>query len=386
MRVDTIVQRLCDPAAGKIHKTRLALVAAVVVGIVRAGRLSVTAVGRRMETGARPKHAIKRVDRALSNAWLHAQRQMLFALLARQLVGEVLRPVILIDWTKVGMRKHALAAAVPIGGRALTIYVEVHPEAVLGRADVQRRFLKRLAEILPTSCQPIVVTDAGFHGAFFNDVASLGWDFVGRLRALVTLQPVAGGAETTNVALQRHATAEARDVGSFFVAKSRDRYVARIISQCHESTNRKWRHLPKRRTTDDAVRSAYEPWTLVTSLADEAATYIASIYAARMQIEETFRDAKNPRFGWALRHVRCASVQRLATLLMFAAMASFAATAVGWLAEQAGLHRSYQANTLKRRVLSLFVLGCAVIAHGAEPDTPAAFTRVVAHFRAQVAA
>jgi hypothetical protein len=381
MRIEKIVQRICEPGRGKIHMARLGLVAAVVVGILRVGRLSVSAVGRGLEGGARPKHAIKRVDRALSNAWIHVHRDQLFRLLARHLIGAGSRPLILVDWTKVGVRKHALVAAVPIGGRALTLYAEVHPETRLGRADVQRRFLRRLAGVLPPDCRPIIVADAGFHGAFFNAVARLGWDFVGRLRGLVTVDPVAGGTATTNIALQSAATLVAHDAGTFFVAKSRDRYVARIVTQRHASTNRKWRHLPKRGNTANAVRGAHEPWILVTSLPDDSAARIANIYATRMQIEETFRDTKNPRFGWALRHVRCRSVERLANLLLFAAFAMFAASVVGWHAEQAGLHRAYQANTLQRRVLSIFVLGCAVIARNDEPDTPSGFALALAYFR-----
>jgi hypothetical protein len=383
MRVEKIVQGLCQPGTGIIHKVRLAAVAAIVVGIVKVGRLSLTAVGRRLEGPAKPKHSIKRVDRALSNRWLHAQRHVFYRMLAARLVASDSRPTVLVDWTKVSDRMHALTAAVPIGGRALPIYSEVHPESVLGEAKVQRRFLKHLAEVLPPGCRPIIVADAGFHGAFFNVIVKLGWDFLGRLRGHVTLSPVDRGAPTTNTALWKTAQLAALDAGTYFVANTRDQYVARVVTQRHKSTGRDWRHRPRMRSNANAVRSAYEPWILVTSLSNESAARVANIYTLRMQIEETFRDEKNPRFGWALRHVRTSSVDRMATLLMLAAFAILAATIVGWVAENSGLHRSYQANTVKRRVLSLFVLGTAVIARNAEPDTPSGFSRALMFFRLQ---
>lgn len=36
--------------------------------------------------------------------------------------------------------------------------------------------------LLPVSVKPIIVTDAGFRGLWFNYILKLGWDFVGRLR------------------------------------------------------------------------------------------------------------------------------------------------------------------------------------------------------------
>ena len=83
-----------------------------------------------------------------------------------------------------------------------------------------------------------------------------------------------------------------------------------------------------------------------------------------MKIEETFRDAKNHRFGWSLRHVRSGSAERLTILLLLASLAIIAVTMLGFEAERRRLHRGYQANTVKHRVLSFFVLGLAVLRRG----------------------
>lgn len=83
----------------------------------------------------------------------------------------------------------------------------------------------------------------------------------------------------------------------------------------------------------------------------------------RRKIEETFRDAKNHRFGWSLRHVRCYSTERLSNLLLLTTLAIIAVTLLGFEAERRNLHRGYQA-TVKHRVLSFFVLGLAVLRRG----------------------
>ena len=108
-------------------------------------------------------------------------------------------------------------------------------------------------------------------------------------------------------------------------------------------------------------KAARDPWLLATSLTEADAASIVGIYARRMQIEETFRDAKNHRFGWSLGDVRLSTPQRTAVLLTLAALAFVIVTLIGMAAERRGAHRAYQANTEKRRVLSFLVLAAAIL-------------------------
>ena len=108
-------------------------------------------------------------------------------------------------------------------------------------------------------------------------------------------------------------------------------------------------------------QAALDPWLLATSLPDADAAAIVGIYARRMQIEETFRDTKNHRFGWSLGDVRLSTPQRTAVLLTLAALAFLVVTLIGMTAERRGDHRAYQANTEKRRVLSFLVLAAAIL-------------------------
>ncbi len=105
------------------------------------------------------------------------------------------------------------------------------------------------------------------------------------------------------------------------------------------------------------------PWVLATSREDLSAKQVIALYALRMQIEETFRDTKNIRFGWSFRHALTRSKSRYAILLLLAALAGFVLTVIAIAAEKKQLHLRYQANTIRdRRVLSLFYLGKAILA------------------------
>jgi len=368
MRVASIVREVCASCRSKIHAVRFRALVAVVEAVVQVGRLSLSALGRGIAGPAAPKHGIKRVDRLLRNRHLWAERWLIFDSMIwcilrggawRRHRAIRSRPVILVDWTQAVGDQRVLVAAVPIGGRALTLYFEVHPERRLGSTKVQTRFLRALRDLLPPGCRPVIVTDAGFHGPFFRDVQRLGWDFVGRLRGTAKARPVGGGAAISKDEFYAQASLLPRALGSFDLYTSSQSVRANLVLV--RSRRKPGRKLPPPTSKDEKEfrKAARDPWLLTTSLDHDAAAVVA-LYAMRMQIEETFRDAKNHRFGWALRHVKTDSIERMTILLLITCLATIAVTLIGHAAERAGYHRSYQANTLARRVLSFFVLGCAI--------------------------
>jgi hypothetical protein len=93
-----------------------------------------------------------------------------------------------------------------------------------------------------------------------------------------------------------------------------------------------------------------------------SAKQLVKLYRTRMQIEESFRDIKNPRTGFSLTVTRSRSTERLANLLLVGMLATIILWLIGRLAEEKQLHYQYQANTVRnKRVLSLFYLGCLLI-------------------------
>jgi hypothetical protein len=347
--------------SSQMHESRVTAMVKVAEGIVRAGRLTPASIGRNLAGSAQPKHAIKCVDRLLGNLHLKRDRLFVFLAISHRLLRGCDRPVILIDWTTAGGTQEALVAAVPIGGRALPIYLEVHPRKKLGNDAVERRFLCSLRSILPTECRPIVVTDAGFRGPFFDEINHLGWDFVGRVRGHSKAASL-DGQQISKEDFYAKASLTPTDLGIFRLFVKRQEIPCRLVLVRKRRKPGPKRAHPKGREDREHRKSACDPWLLATSMKEGDALRVVSLYAKRMQIEETFRDAKNHRFGWSLGEVALSTSQRTEALLMLAALAYFVVTLLGIAAERQRAHRAYQANTeRRRRVLSYFVLACAIL-------------------------
>lgn len=88
-----------------------------------------------------------------------------------------LRDLVVIDWSDVTADQpwHLLHASVAVEGRSVTLYEEVHSQRKYGDRDVHRRFLARLAKLLPAGCSPMIMTDAGFRSTWFDLVTQRRW-------------------------------------------------------------------------------------------------------------------------------------------------------------------------------------------------------------------
>jgi hypothetical protein len=165
MRALTIIRRLLGPFLPDVHAARLHAVFVVVDALLHGGRLSLTALGRAVRGQVAAKHNIKRVDRLLGNRLLHDELPEFYGALARAVVPPHSQPLILVDWSKLGDGQWALVAAVPLSGRSIPLYSEVHPETSLGTDAVHRAFLTSLRQrIVPRTCKPIIVTCVGSAG------------------------------------------------------------------------------------------------------------------------------------------------------------------------------------------------------------------------------
>lgn len=371
MRANRILQREFEAELRGIHAARLQLVFTAVWTLLRSRRLSLTCLGRAIAERTSPKHGIKRIDRLLGNVHLQNERVAVFRAIARRLIRPGTRPVIIVDWTAVTPGLWALVAAVSFRGRALVIYSETHSISRYLKPDVNVAFLNQLALVLPDRCVPIIVTDAGFRSPWMKLVASLEWDFIGRLRGLAKVRRDRSEAFGPIEMLWRLAYAVPRDLGWFQIGH-RLRYPVRIVAV---RKKRRAIPIPPRRDfgSERQRRNAHEPWILATSL-DLAPSKVVAIYRRRMQVEETFRDAKSSRFGFALSHARTSSEHRANILLLLAALAHVVLLLVGIAAEAADL-RGYQANTVRhRRVLSLVTLGNFVVERGPDEFISAALS------------
>ena len=99
-----------------------------------------------------------------------------------------------------------------------------------------------------------------------------------------------------------------------------------------------------------------EPWFLASSLSGSLRSTV-HCYGRRFTIEETFRDQKDPRFGWGLSEVQVSQPIRRDRLLFIAAIAQVLLTLIGASGEQLGLDARLRVNTVKRRTHSLLRQG-----------------------------
>lgn len=350
-------------ACPSIHKARLSALIKVVHGLLVGGRLTLTDLGRQLQTAAFAKHNIKCVDRLLGNAHLQHERVAIYRAGARWVLANTPRPILLIDWADCapGHKPRMLKAAVPLSGRALSIYEEVYPLARYNSPRPHRRLLRNLRAVLPEHCRPIIVTDAGFRGPWFREVERYGWDWLGRGRNKVklALDQTPGWRYTT--VLYPNATLSPRYVG-------RGRLSCKQPYGCHLYLVRKYRRGPgrPRKTHGHGTLAKHagklykDPWLIATSLPHThgAAKRIMKLYALRMQIEETFRDCKGRRWGFGLQYARSRAPQRWEILLLIGTWATVSHWLVGLAAGARHCARHFQANTLKKRaVLSVCFLG-----------------------------
>jgi hypothetical protein len=275
--------------------------------------------------------------------------------MARRLLRNNRRPVVLIDWTQTIAGCNALVAGIAFCGRAIPIYAEVHDGDALGARRVQHAFLQTLATLLPAKTHPIVVADAGFKTPFFSSVRELDWDFVIRLRGRGVLRRMSPNVRNRDPRLPfetayASATDRARDVGEWtpYAAAGALEPLCRIILSAKPARAEG----PPRR--DPYERRALEPWLLATTIRNERAAGIVALYRLRMQIELTFRDAKNGNCGWGLEHARSRDKQRQAVLLALGCMTLAAVLLIGLHAETHGAARAHQANTERKNACSRY--------------------------------
>lgn len=344
------------------HRARCSALVRVVSAALGGAKLSLTQLGRGRAGQTFEKHHIKAVDRLLGNPRLHVERSGIYATIARTVLHRVSRPVIVVDWSdfEPGRKFALLKAAIPVGGRAITLYERVFPFARYNSPSAHREFLIALHAVVPEHCKPIVVTDAGFRGPWFAAVESLGWDFVGRIRNRIKYYNAATGRWCLTDSLYKLATASTQHLGEALMSKRHGYRFRLYLVRAHAPRVGRPRRRRGNKPNRVYRRLHRAPWLLATSLRHEhrSERRIKALYALRMQIEETFRDVKSHRWGLGLRYCRSNDAERLQVLLLIAALATLLLWLVGLSGRALDWTRRFQANTVRSRaVLSTPFLG-----------------------------
>ena len=100
-----------------------------------------------------------------------------------------------------------------------------------------------------------------------------------------------------------------------------------------------------------------DPWCIVARDSSLTGAKIKEIYGKRFQIEESFRDLKDDRFGLGLKEVQVKRPERRDCLILLAVLAVELMRMLGEVGEEIGMDREMKTNTSKKRQYSLIRQG-----------------------------
>ncbi|MDO8787828.1 MAG: IS4 family transposase [Sulfuritalea sp.] len=367
MHAEKIVARILEPCLVGLHAKRAQALLRAVVALLAGGVLSLSALALAIRSPTCFKHRLKSVDRLLGSSAIQSARQMLYVALAGRWLSGVEQVLLVIDWSDLtpDQRWQWLRASVVVEGRSVTLYEEVHPQRRYGHPTVHRQFLARIAKVLPVGCQPIIMTDGGFHASWFKLVAARGWPFVGRIRGR-DMACCDEGKWFPIKALHQQAKETVLDLGHYLYVRSNPIKVRLVLSKRPARGRHRFNIYGRPRVgraSAKCARSAREPWLLAASpqLDVLTAQSVVSLYAQRMQIEQSFRDTKNLRVGQGLQATRSRSSGRLQVLLLLAHLGAFVQRLIGEDAKARQLDLHFVAHRRKRPEISTMTLARRIL-------------------------
>jgi hypothetical protein len=323
------------------HAKRVNSLCDATLGVLHSGSLAICAIGQGLAAARslKPKHAIKQVDRLLSNSAINVDdilvRWVPFIVGARNSI------VVAMDWTDFDSDNQAtiMLALISDHGRSTPlVWLTVDKSTLKDRRSFyEHRVLVRIAELLPAGVKVCIVADRGFGDQKLYKMLTeeLYFDYVIRFRGNITVTSRAG--ETRIAAEWLQAGGRARLLRGAEVTADRYRVGTVVCVQ------------------DPDMKQA---WCLAASRTDATAKQLTSLYGRRWGIECSLRDSKDLRFGLGLATMHVKSPERRDRLWLINAFAVVLLTLLGAAGEALGYDRMLKTNTAKRRVHSLFRQGC----------------------------
>src|SRR5215210_4457651 len=295
-----------------LHAKRVDALAGATLGVMTGASLAVAMIGQALAQarGLVTKHAVKQVDRLLSNAGIDVWDS--FARWVPQQLAAQQDILVAVDWTDFhhdGQSTLVLSRVTGHGRAAPLIWLTVWQEEIATRRnDYEDACLRRLAETMPPGCRVTILADRGFSDqTLFAFLDELGFGYVIRFRGNIRVADATG--ETKPAA-------------------------------------------------DWVGKGVKEAWCLAASDPEAKAAVLVNHYARRWTIEPSFRDTKDLRFGMGLSSTRISEPMRRDRLLLVSAFAMALLTTLGAVGESLGMDRLLKSNTSKTRSHSLFRQGC----------------------------
>ena len=183
---------------GDVHAKRISSLANATLGVVCSASLAVNTIGQglALARGRQTKHAIKQVDRLLSNPGIDVDE------LSKRWVAHAVgaRPnVVAMDWTDFDADNQAtiMLSLVSSHGRSTPLVWLTVDKATLKshRNAYEYRVLVQLAEALPANVKVLIVADRGFGDQKLYRVLTeeLKFDYLIRFRGNIAVTSAEGG-------------------------------------------------------------------------------------------------------------------------------------------------------------------------------------------------
>ena len=324
-----------------LHAKRVDSLAAATLGVMTGASLAVAMIGQALAQarGLRTKHAIKQVDRLLSNQGIDVWGS--FARWVPHLIGTREAVSVAMDWTDFDGDDQATLAfnLVTDHGRAMPLmWLSVWQDELKNQRNAfEDACLLRLSQLVPPGCRVTILADRGFGDhKLFAHLADLGFGYVIRFRGNIHVTDASG--ETRTAADWVGKSGRARKLRAARVTASHAQQVGAVV--CVHARDMK------------------EPWCLAASDAEAPARTLVKQYSRRWTIEPSFRDTKDLRFGMGMAELRIAEPERRDRLLLISAFAMALLTMLGAAGESLGMDRMLKSNTSKTRTHSLFRQRC----------------------------
>ena len=323
-----------------VHAKRVYSLANATLGVISSASLAVNTIGQglALARGRLTKHAIKQVDRMLSNPGIDVGE--LTKRWVPYVVGQRPSIVVAMDWTDFDADNQAtiMLSLVSKHGRSTPLLWLTVDKATLKnhRNAYEYRVLEQLAEALPADVNVLIVADRGFGDQklyrFLTE--ELKFDYLIRFRGNIAVTSADG---------------ETRPAADWVGVGGRPRTLrnASVTAESYQVGTVVCVH----------AKDMKEPWCLAASTTTDTAKQLMTTYGKRWGIESGFRDTKDLRFGMGMASIRVSTPERRDRLWLLNAFAVVLLTLLGAAGEALGYDRHLKSNTSKTRTHSLFRQG-----------------------------
>ena len=252
-----------------LHAKRVDALAGATLGVMTGASLAVAMIGQALAQarGLVTKHAVKQVDRLLSNGGIDVWDS--FSRWVPQQVGASPDILVAMDWTDFdhdGQSTLVLSLVTGHGRAAPLIWLSVWKEELADRRNDYEDACLRLAQTMPSNCRATILADRGFGDQkLFAFLGELGFGYVIRFRG--NIRVAAADGETRPAAEWVGKGGRARKLRGARVTAQGRRVGAVVCVQ---------------------AKGMKEPWCLAASDPEATAAVLVNHYARRWTIEVVF--------------------------------------------------------------------------------------------------